>query len=108
MTTETAQHTPGPWAAPGTDGGEWVICHTDKGGKRRTLAHAYNEQNARLIAAAPELYEALAECLPTIEGGIESEGTFEAEHSIHARKLVVKIRAALAKASVPEGPSPGG
>jgi hypothetical protein len=59
MTTETAQHTPGPWAAPGTDGGEWVICHTDKGGKRRTLAHAYNEQNARLIAAAPELLAAL-------------------------------------------------
>lgn len=53
------RRTPGPWIAPGTDGGAFVICHLDKKGTRRTVAHAYTEQDAALIAAAPELLAAL-------------------------------------------------
>lgn len=57
-----AQHTPGPWEAPGRDDDDYVICATVKG-KRRTLAHIHDhdllgidaEANAALIARAPEL-----------------------------------------------------
>ena len=41
----TDKHTPGPWEAPGTDGDAYVICHKDKCGKRRTLAHVYAMKN---------------------------------------------------------------
>lgn len=65
---QQAQHTPGPWE---TDRGAYV--HQIGGG---TVARAYaggaaartkegkaeEEANARLIAAAPELYAALREC----------------------------------------------
>ncbi len=54
-----SKHTPGPLECPGLDGGKWIVCtHKDKG-RRRTLAHVYSEANARLYAAAPEMYEAL-------------------------------------------------
>lgn len=56
--TPTAKHTAGPWEMPGTDGGEFVICTHNSKGKRRTLAHAYSESDAHLIAAAPDLVAA--------------------------------------------------
>lgn len=37
----------------------------------------------------------LIEVLPIIEDGIETEAELEAEHSVHARKLAARIRAAL-------------
>ena len=43
---------------PGTDAGEFVVCTDKSRGKRRTIAHVYDDANARLIAAAPELLEA--------------------------------------------------
>lgn len=52
-----AQQTPGPWAARGKyvfAGGDCIgICDTDNASDGRM------EANARLIAAAPEMYEAL-------------------------------------------------
>ena len=52
-------HTSGPWEAPGKDGDSFVICTHRSKGNRRTVAHAYTEDDARLIAAAPDLLEAL-------------------------------------------------
>jgi len=52
------EHTPGPWESPGTDGGARVVCATIRG-KRRTVAHVYGDADARLIAAAPAMLEAL-------------------------------------------------
>jgi hypothetical protein len=56
MTTTTQGHTPGPWFSAS------YVVGSDKG----TIANAYNprlgdegEANARLIAAAPEMLEAL-------------------------------------------------
>lgn len=54
--TQTA-HTPAEWICPGTDGGEYVICTAQ--GKRRTVAHVYDKDHARLIAQAPAMLEAL-------------------------------------------------
>ena len=50
-----SQHTPGPYDCPGTDDGAHVICHDDKSGKRRTLAHVYHPRNVPLFVAAPDL-----------------------------------------------------
>lgn len=51
-----SQHTLGPnWECPGKDGDAWVICAKDAQGKRRTIAHVYQEPNARLIAKAPKM-----------------------------------------------------
>ena len=61
-----AQFTPGPWfvrsAAAGVfnvSAAKKTICNTPNCDPRGALA--LNEANAHLIAAAPELYEALAE-----------------------------------------------
>lgn len=57
--------TPAPWESPGTDGEERVVSFRDGQGKRRTLAHVYGrtdaerDANARLIALAPRMAEAL-------------------------------------------------
>lgn len=71
-TTETTQHTPGPWMAYNADNGRilkhWRIrgdcvrdeptfAVIDSDGK---LSPEYEAANARLIAAAPELLEALS------------------------------------------------
>jgi alpha-L-arabinofuranosidase len=50
-------HTPVPWECPGSDGGEFVICHTDSTGKRRTLAHVYSKQDAAFIVTAVNAYD---------------------------------------------------
>lgn len=55
-----SRHTPGPnWECPGKDGDAWVICAQDAQGTRRTIAHVYQESNARLIAKAPEMLSVL-------------------------------------------------
>lgn len=51
------------WECPGKDGTDWVISAPDQHGKRRTLAHVYEEPHARLIAAAPDLLAALNDVL---------------------------------------------
>lgn len=61
-----SQHTP-HWECPGTDGDAWVICAKDRQGKRRTIAHVYQEANARLIVKAPEMYELIKGMLPYFE-----------------------------------------
>ena len=63
-----SQHTAGPWEMPGTDAGEFVVCTDKSRGKRRTIAHVYDDANARLIAAATT---APPECDdPTCSGAI--------------------------------------
>ena len=60
-------HTPGPWRVNGIDGAleGWKVTDTgptqdhDGDGASEYLATVYDEGNGRLIAAAPELLEAL-------------------------------------------------
>lgn len=53
---DKAKPTPGKWEIAGKDGDSHVICAKDKHGKRRTLAHAYTEGDAELIAEAGTVY----------------------------------------------------
>jgi hypothetical protein len=94
-----SKHTPGPWhyRVHGVHEGEYTIrCQTYgyaplaivRGDKRSTKAQAY--ENARLIAAAPDLLEALEGMLDNCYDTERDDATF---------KAVVFARAAIAKAT---------
>ena len=57
------KHTPGPWMfdatlkGDGSFGGSYIVSNNAK--RTWPLAEVYREDNARLIAAAPELLDAL-------------------------------------------------
>ena len=78
------QHTPGPWNVDGAE-------ITD--GKEPLALCCSTEANARLIAAAPELLEALTTLVN--EMGMDDP----TEESLHGPNLMV-ARAAIAKATI--------
>lgn len=69
MSKTKPTHTPAPWIAKQlinhtTQAGNWVILYSAKSGQHMCrLDHAgeFSEDNARLIATAPDLLEALKE-----------------------------------------------
>jgi hypothetical protein len=87
------QHTPGPWYIAGeiTDrfGDTTIIKDADREVVCEINEDDYDENNANLIAAAPELLEALDEFL-SIDDWVDSD--------IAPLSLVDKARAAIAKA----------
>lgn len=71
-----AQYTPGPWIwdkdycglySTSTDKIDWVLCYESYQGMWIN-ANDSEEANARLIAAAPDLLEALIQCRSDLEG----------------------------------------
>lgn len=81
VTNPKASHTPGPWRVDATKGsmsyvraasGEAIASCSWKHGQQDVPAIA----NARLIAAAPKLLEALEKCLERLEWA-ESEGLLQ-------------------------------
>jgi hypothetical protein len=95
MKTEIAQHTPGPWRVGidgvsvwQADGPETKIVHTREGTGPERRA------NARLIAAAPEMLEALYSALNTEGIGPEQAEKIGLDYAWH----FTKIRNAIAKA----------
>jgi hypothetical protein len=110
MITKVAAHTPGPWSD------DWIIrgpSHIDghrangepTSSLRRVIAHVIDRDeesaaNARLIAAAPEMLEAL-ESLPLNAFG-EDMGNCDAadfvDHSGEFFEAMIKARAAIRKA----------
>lgn len=71
---QSAAHTPSPWRTDpesehqwvlGADGGQVADCAIFLSPEFGQRTDAINQANARLIAAAPELYEAVAELLAT-------------------------------------------
>jgi hypothetical protein len=59
------KHTPGPWkvnATPHSSNQDWVVLDSGTNGRNKRVCAVYSdndEADARLIAAAPELLEAL-------------------------------------------------
>ena len=92
---EKVKHTPGPWGVSGSRDTDLEIRQIASDGMiaivEQTLGYAEaDEANARLIAAAPELAEALRSLLADAEN-------FE----LHlGKKRAVMIRAALKKAGI--------
>jgi hypothetical protein len=107
--TRTGKYTPGPWKA--RKAGELTVEgsatkfpnhvvyeYKDNLGRRCTAFVAHcdsatleNEANARLIAAAPELLEALKECLPQIR--------WASIHGSRCDELIAEVEAAIRKAT---------
>ncbi len=92
-----AKHTPGPWSiyehvigeVVSSDGGLVAAASCPSTGKHEeTLA------NARMIAAAPDLYEALANLSPRFERCCIASGS----DPEYAREATAKSRSALSKA----------
>ena len=96
-------YTPGPWATHKTEGNggnipdRLEIVGPEEGRKRSLIASIYGfklpegQANARLIAAAPELYEALENLMDFLFHGKKD------------RQMILRARAALAKARGEEG-----
>ncbi len=107
-----AKHTPGPWEAwtdkPSSsgecevrsEGGRliaWAKGITDDGPNNRGLAN----ENARLIAAAPELLAACEAAAPVIEELVRDAGP--CDHAVNVcvcgiESVLEQVRAAIAKA----------
>lgn len=92
-----SQHTPGPWEMapePHSDT-KWYVTG-DGVGPNELVAIVKSaperlQANARLIAAAPELLDALTECLPDLEH-------YAATHGPGPDRRLAKAKAALHKA----------
>lgn len=102
------KHTPGPWRVMDRpENAIWVQGQPDENGYReictlpnyQLLKREQTEANARLIAAAPELLEALkgcaamlAECAKQhrLDGSGEGHGTLADKHAAIARAAIDK------------------
>lgn len=56
-------HTPGQWYATNTSAGQGLICSENTG---ETIAVCYDQKNALILAAAPELLHWLKKCEHTL------------------------------------------
>jgi hypothetical protein len=88
------QHTPGPWKTwPSIHNGQTYIVKGDYTSKDNgCIAHADTEANARLIAAAPDLLEAL-------EFIAKQSMSMYGSYAYMIEKLQDTARAAIAKAT---------
>ena len=67
----SAPFTPGPWTTDWDDSGQWYVniggFHVSGTALRGGEGDCVEAANARLIAAAPDLYEALKDCIKALE-----------------------------------------
>ncbi len=89
--------TPGPWTFHPEYGSQDQLCyHAIRDAENKTIASTWaggNRPNAHLIAAAPEMYEALMEWDKLIAESGRDEFSFD-----HLRQVLVKARKVIAKA----------
>ena len=97
MRTEV-KHTPGPWAlCQANDGRMSIRAGIDGDDSVLSLAAFQRDADARLIAAAPELLEALQAIL-NVEGAAIAGSRLGAWQGLDAKYHFDKVRAAIAKA----------
>ena len=83
-----SKHTPGPWTVDRVEmpsGPLWTIHSEATPG---LLADVWREPNARLIAAAPELLDALKECADRLH--IHMKHTEDLVADMKAQKVIAK------------------
>lgn len=88
-------HTPAPWKIDAAHSSRVLLINDAKGYAVGEIVDTRNPANTRLIAAAPDLLEALCTALPFVEdhedGDIYKRGTIA--------RAVAQIRAAIDKAT---------
>ena len=98
-------HTPGPWRYLPENGSPTTGQHMIAGGKPGYLAEVRDcgsgdiKANARLIAAAPDLLEALLDALPYVEDVLDNPEQLACFKPGTVQRHVKAIRAAIAKAT---------
>jgi hypothetical protein len=106
-TTARIEHTPGPWELIWEDGKYGVIgATTDKklvaivGNNPHDGRNEIRKANAQLIAAAPELLDALTKAQQTIENAVMAgcDDPETMEYALEHHATLINIRAAIAKA----------
>ena len=94
-----AQHTPGPWMAIESQPGvHWIDIRETIGGAIATVWNDYEGANSRLIAAAPELLEALETLLVREGEHPDFEDDADGCDLVVTVGDIRKARAAIAKA----------
>ena len=88
-------HTPAPWKIDAAHSSRVLLLNDAKGYAIGEIVDTRNPDNARLIAAAPDLLEALCTALPFVE---DHEGSDIYKSGAVAR-AVAQIRAAIEKAT---------
>jgi hypothetical protein len=88
-------HTPAPWKIDAAHSSRVLLLNDAKGYAIGEIVDTRNPDNARLIAAAPDLLEALCTALPFVE---DHEGSDIYKRGAVAR-AVAQIRAAIEKAT---------
>ena len=100
MSTE-AKHTPGPWTSRATASlGPQYVVYPEAAGPDVAIVYDHDgctEANARLLASAPELLEALRQWRSTI-GPMSIGERWTTEQALAAYKCMSASRAAIAKA----------
>lgn len=96
----SSKHTPGPWSIEDdTPFSLWVSCPDGKNPLHQNRLNRDRLANARLMAAAPELLDALIEAVAC--GMVPISSTKDGGASTHSRQVrcADMIRAAIAKAT---------
>jgi hypothetical protein len=88
-------HTPAPWKIDAAHSSRVLLLNDAKGYAIGEIVDTRNPDNARLIAAAPDLLEALLTALPFVEDHEDSD-TYKRGAVARA---VAQIRAAIEKAT---------
>lgn len=102
-----ATHTPTPWRVDEKEPGElwisnsertWPVCMVTGSGFVSQRDRADAELICKAVNSHAALLALLEDCREELESGLETEGELEAEHSVHARKLVARISSLLKEA----------
>jgi hypothetical protein len=92
-------HTPAPWKIDGAHSTRVLLINDAKGHAIGEIVDTRNPANAKLIAAAPDLLEALCTALPFVEDHAEDHATSGVYKSGAVARAVAQIRAAIEQAT---------
>ncbi len=95
----TTTHTPGPWAYSPYAGQHDYGVYAEATGRDVALVRDFDEANARLIAAAPEMYGLVANLSASLEALANGEwdDADDGDKERHMRDLAEDARALLAQ-----------
>ena len=110
MSTQNAVHTPGPWSIGESNGDEIEVLSDAMHGRDYPIAIVLSDDeedatdpipqaNATLIAAAPELLDALTRILGSLEFDERLYGTRPERSTVDFPRAIEIARAAIAKAT---------
>jgi hypothetical protein len=92
-------HTPAPWKIDGAHSTRVLLINDAKGHAIGEIVDTRNPANAKLIAAAPDLLEALCTALPFVEDHADDHANSGVYKRGTIARTVAQIRAAIEQAT---------